>query len=308
VPESLPVLRFAGYQPAASIHTKAAAHLGALLRDATGDDGSFEQTVSILDEGHKAGALPDLVASGAYDMAYMATIRFAPRIPALRLFDAPFVIADRVRVWRELDGPFGDAIRDAFAASTPWRVLGFWDNGFRQISNGVRPLREPADCRGLSIRVQQNDDIVETFERIGFTVRPTDISEAVPALAAGRIDAQENPLTSINAFGIQRFHKHITLTAHVFGVALLLCNGARYESWPVDFRRKVFGAAEAATALQRRLAVEQDATLRGAFEAEGVAFVDLDDAGRAAFATAAAPVTERLAGVLDAGLIRRLRG
>jgi C4-dicarboxylate-binding protein DctP len=302
------ILRFAGYQPAASIHTQAAAHLGALLADSCGDGFAFDQTVSILDRGHPAGDLAPLVADGTYDMGYLSTIRFTDDVPALSLFDAPFAIGERDRVWRELDGGFGEAIKAEFAARTPWRVLGFWDNGFRQISNRVRPLRTPADCAGLSIRTQQTDDIVETFRRLGFDVHAIDISEAVRELTAGRIDAQENPLTSINAFGIQKLHRHITLTGHIFGVALLLANAVRYEAWPAGFRDRLHAAADAATRRQRAMAVEQDETLRAAFAADGVAFVDLSDAERAAFAAAAAPVTARLTSAVDAGLLRRLTG
>lgn len=301
-------LRFAGYQPAASIHTRAAAELGAFLSRQAGDDFTFEQTVSILDEGRPAGDLSPLVADGTYSMCYLSTVRFARDVPALRLFDAPFVIGDRARAFHELDGAFGDAIKSTFAAQTPFRVLAFWDNGFRQISNAVRPIRSPADCAGLSIRTQPNEDIVEAFRCIGFDARPTDISAAIRELTAGRIDGQENPLTSINAFGIQRLHKHITLTGHIFGVALLLCNAAHYESWPPAFRALLHDAVAEATRRQRAMAVEQDQTLRADFEAEGVEFVSLSEAERAAFAAAAAPVTARLTAGVDADLLARLRG
>jgi TRAP-type C4-dicarboxylate transport system substrate-binding protein len=291
-----------------SIHTRAARRLGDLLESALGDDVAFEQTVSILDQGRPAGDLAPLVAAGTYDMCYMSTIGFVKDFPILRLFDAPFVIADRDRVWRELDGAFGDAIRSRFAAITPFRVLGFWDNGFRQISNRVRPIRSPDDCRGLSIRTQINDDIVAAFRLIGFEPRPVDIKVAVEELTAGRIDAQENPLTSINAFGIQKLHRHVTLTGHVFGVALLVCNAARYASWPQPFRDALHDAADAATAHQRALAAEQDSTLRGAFEDDGVTFVDLTEAERTAFAGAVAPLIERMTTAFDPALLARLRG
>lgn len=301
-------VRLAGYQPETSIHTKAARRFGELLDNALGDGVRFEQTVSILDLGRPAGDLAPLVADGSYDLCYMSTIRFARDVVALSLFDTPFLVGDRAAVWRELDGGFGDAIRAAFADRTPLRVLGFWDNGFRQISNRVRPLRTPADCRGLSIRTQMNDDIVAAFRMIGFEPRPTDISVAIEELKAGRIDAQENPLTSINAFGIQRIHKHITLTGHIFGVALLVANAARYAGWPPRVRAALDAAAAEATAYQRQLAAGQDAALRSTFEAEGVAFVNLDGSERAAFADAVAPLTARMTGEFDAGLIARLRG
>jgi C4-dicarboxylate-binding protein DctP len=303
----MPTLRFAGYQPAASIHTQAVRRLGEIMTRTAGDGFAFEQTVSILDLGHKAGDLAPLVADGAYAMCYMSTIRFVADVPALGLFDAPFVIADRERVWRALDGAFGDALKAAFAARTPYRLLGFWDNGFRQISNRVRPIRTPADCRGLTIRTQINDDIVEMFRRIGFEPVPIDISEAVPALREGRIDAQENPLTSINAFGIQRIHRHVTLTGHIFGVALVLCNAAQYESWPAPFRTLLHDAVGEASRYQRALAAEQDDTLTASFAAEGVEFVHLTDSERSAFVEAARPVTDRLTAAVDAGLLKRLR-
>ena len=301
-------IRFAGYQPEVSIHTKAGRRFGERLTDALGDAVTFEQTVSILDQGRPAGDLAPLVAEGTYDCCYMSTIRFATDVPALRLFDTPFLIADRKAAYRELDGAFGDTLKAAVAAKTPFRVLGFWDNGFRQISNRVRPIHSPQDCRGLSIRTQMNDDIVEAFGLIGFTPRPTDISVAIEELTAGRIDGQENPLTSINAFGIQKLHKHITLTGHIFGVALLVANAERYASWPEEIRAAVDAAAADATAYQRELAAEQDVTLRTALEAEGVDFVDLTDAERQAFADAVAPLSARLTAAFDPELLNRLRG
>ncbi len=301
-------LRFAGYQPTASIHTKAARLLGDALERRLGDAVAFEQTVSILELGHPAGDLAPLVAAGTYDLCYMSTIRFVPEVPALRLFDTPFLIDDRARIFGELDGAFGDALKAAFAAKTPYRLLGFWDNGFRQISNRVRPIRDPADCRGLTIRTQIAEDIVEAFRLIGFEPKPIDIKLAVEELTAGRIDAQENPLTSINAFSIQKLHKYITLTGHVFGVALLLCNAERHASLPAEVRAALDAAAAEATRAQRAMAVEQDVSLIGAFEAQGVEFVHLTGAERQAFADAVAPLTARLTAGIDPELLKRLRG
>ena len=118
-------LRFAGYQPAASIHTKAAALLGEALTQTAGDDFSFEQTVSILDLGHPAGDLAPLVADGTYDMCYLWPIRFVCGVPALSLFDTPFLIGDRDRVWAELDG----AYECIMCASCSTACPSYWWNG-----------------------------------------------------------------------------------------------------------------------------------------------------------------------------------
>jgi TRAP-type C4-dicarboxylate transport system substrate-binding protein len=168
-PMTSPVtLKFGGYQPPASIHNVAAARFGELLRQKLGDRITFELIGSVLDLGRPSGDLPVMVEKGELSFCYMSTVRFASAVPELQLLELPFLVRDRRAVWRALDGELGALFVSRMHAATPYRVLGLWDNGFRHVTNKVRPIRTPADCRGLRIRSLMMALLGEVFRALGF--------------------------------------------------------------------------------------------------------------------------------------------
>ena len=169
------------------------------------------------------------------------------------------------------------------AQVTGYRVLGCWDNGFRHISNGRRPIRTPADCQGLRIRSLNNAIHQAFFRRLGFEPVFVDVSDLAKAAAQGIIDAQENPLTNIVNFELNRHHPFISLTSHLFGAALLLVNRDRFESWPANVRAAVKAAAADATLVQRREAAEEDDICHRRLAAAGVEILSHDEIDLAAF-------------------------
>jgi TRAP-type C4-dicarboxylate transport system substrate-binding protein len=170
---------------------------------------------------------------------------------------------------------------------TGYRVLAFWDNGFRHISNARRPIRQPGDCTGLRIRTLDNAQHKALFRRLGFEPVFLDVKDLVKAAADGAIDAQENPLTNIVNFELYRYHRYVSMTAHLFGVALLLVNRGRFDAWPQNVRAALVAAAAKATAMQRREAAEEDAICFERLSVAGVEIVTASELDRAAFAMAA---------------------
>ena len=166
---------------------------------------------------------------------------------------------------------------------TGYLALAFWDNGLRNLSNGRRPVHRPQDCAGLRIRTLPNAAYHATFRALGMEPVTIDVADMVRAIAAGEVDAQENPLANIRLFALQRYHRFVTMTGHFHGIALVLCNAASWASWPPDIRAAVDGALAQATAVQWRMAEDEDRACRVALAAEGVEIVDLDDATRDAF-------------------------
>src|SRR6185503_8995399 len=131
-------LKFGGYQPPASIHNQAAALFGERLTRTLGDRVAFELIGSVLDLGRPSGDLPVMVETGELTGCYMSTVRFNAVVPELQLLDLPFLVRDRASIWRALDGELGALFRQRLEATTPFRVLGLWDNGFRHLTNKVR--------------------------------------------------------------------------------------------------------------------------------------------------------------------------
>ncbi len=295
-------LAFGGYQPPASIHNQAARRFGERLGQALGDRLAFELIGSVLDLGRPSGDLPPMVEHGELAFCYMSTVRFAEAVPELRVLELPFLVRDRAAVWRALDGALGARLVHGMHTATPFRVLGLWDNGFRHLTNRVRPIRTPEDCRGLRIRTQGSSLHGEAFRALGFEPLAVDIKQFVAEVAGDRFDAHDNPLTNIYTFGVHRHHRHITLSGHFFGASFMICHEGRYRSWPPEVRRAVDEAAREATALQRHLAASEDDEVLGRLDPRENEVVHLTTGEHAAFVGAVAPVVEKYRRELDAEL------
>jgi TRAP-type C4-dicarboxylate transport system substrate-binding protein len=284
-------IRFGGYQPPASVHSQGAAAFGRALAARLGDGVRFDLDGDVVAAGRPAAELLGLVERGELTMCYFATSYLAHRVPELAVLDLPFVLDRRERASALLDGALGTHLAERVEAATGYRVLGYWDNGFRHLTNRVRPLRTPADCRGLRIRTLASELHQAVFARLGFEPVALDVKDLLAAVRAGTIDAQDNSLTNVHMFEIHRQHRHLTLSGHFYGAAFLLCHAASYHGWPIEVRQAVEAAAREATAAQRALAAAEDGEALAKLERDGTAIVRLTEGDRAAFADAVAPVT-----------------
>jgi TRAP-type transport system periplasmic protein len=295
-----------GYQGPSSINTRAAAHFGKRLQERVGDRVSFELKGDIHLFGRMSSELPALVESGELSACYISTLRFASWVPELAIFELPFVVRDRPTVIGALEGPLGAYFRQRMHERSPYRVLGFWDNGFRHVTNKVRPIRTPADCKGIRIRTQKSALIGEALSAMGFEPTGTDIKDFVDNIAGDRFDAQENPLTNIFHFGVQRHHRYITLTGHIFGASLLVCNAAQYRGWPGDVRQAVDEAGDEASTFQRALAASEDEDVLAKIDPRENELIRLTADEHAAFRKAVEPVLAKHRGEFDPKLFEYL--
>ena len=280
-------LHFAGYQPPRSVHTRALYTLRDEVDRRAGGRFALRVTDNIVSLGRKAADLLSMVESGELDGCYFASSYLTARVPALEMFDRPFQAGPREEVFHGLDGETGATVAAQVAAGTGFRVLGWWDNGIRHISNGVRPIRTPADCRGLRLRTLDNALHQAAFRRIGFQPQFVDVADLSRAVAEGEIDAQENPLTNMVNFDLHVHHKHVSLTGHLLGIALLLINGARYETLPPDLRHVLDAAVSESAAVQRAEAVAEDAKCLAVLADAGVSVILREGLDVAAFREAA---------------------
>jgi C4-dicarboxylate-binding protein DctP len=280
-------IRLAGYQPQRSILSQALRELAGSIAQRAGESVEISLTENVTAAGKRADALLAMTEGDDLDICYFSSSYLAARVPALELFDRPFVFAERSAAYAELDSATGQVIRDEVARATGFQVLGFWDNGFRHISNARRPIRSPADCAGLRIRTVNNATHQAFFRKLGFEPVFIDIKDMVQAVADGTVDAQENPLTNIVNFELQRYHRFISLTSHIFGVAFLLINRERFDRWPPEIQAAVQAAAAVATAAQRMAAATEDDACHRRLASDGVEIIPASGIDRAAFRRAA---------------------
>ncbi|WP_146344969.1 TRAP transporter substrate-binding protein [Phaeobacter marinintestinus] len=275
-------ITFGGYQGDNSVHTRAARILCEAIKREAGDavEVTFDQ--NIVARGHKAADLLSLTEAGDLSGCYFSSSYLADRVPELGLFDQHFVVPDRAHAYAVLDGALGAWLAKEVEARTGYTVLGYWDNGLRNISAN-HPLRQPQDCEGLKIRTLANEDHQRVFRALGFDPMKIDVRDLPEAVRNGTVDAQENPLTNIYNFDLHKTHRHITLTRHLLGVAIVLFNKDQVAAWPDNIRQAVQTAVAEATKAQRRFAEDDDTTCAEAMAKDGVELIELTAKQRAMF-------------------------
>ena len=282
-------IRLGGYGPPETAHSRAAA----LLKDAL-DDQPFDVDLfwNVLDFGYQASDLMSMVESGLLTLCYFSSSYLADRVPGLEIIDLPFLFRDIDHAHNALDGPLGDELTRRTEEHTGYRVLGYWDNGFRHLSNSLHPVRTPDDCHDLRIRLQPNDVHIETFRRLGADPVPCDLADGIAMIQSGAVNAQENPLANIKTYGVHEHQRHITMSAHFYGARGLYMNKDAYDALPSDLQGAVLNAARQAIDFQRTAAAQAEADIRRDFEAQGIEFVDLTDSERQQFIDVVAPVND----------------
>jgi TRAP-type C4-dicarboxylate transport system substrate-binding protein len=300
-------IRVGGYQGEASVHTRALrAFAGRVEHELPG--WCVEVTANVADLGHKGADCLAMVADRRLELCYFNSSYLAERVSSLALFDIPFVLTARENVYRKLDGGLGRTLAADVAAATPYRLLDLWDNGLRHISNRLHPIRSPQDCAGLKLRIVASPLHKEVFAALGFQPAVVDVKDLVAAVTHHTVDAQENPLTNLVNFDLHHTHRHVSLTSHFFGVALVLANRAWFDGLDDEVRATVTAAIGQATAKQRALAEAEDARCLALLAKDRVAVVPPEDIDFEAFRAAVAPTVARVLARLPDPLRAALNG
>ncbi|MDV7143890.1 TRAP transporter substrate-binding protein [Tropicimonas sp. TH_r6] len=278
-----------GYQGPASVHTRGLHMVRQALSRLSDGHIVVEIRENMAEHGHGTADLPGLVEDGALDGCYISSSYLADRVPALSLFDMPFAAPDRAQALAALDGKLGACLAREIEARTGLTLLGVWDNGLRHVSTADRPLRSPAETGGLVLRTLPNAEHQRVFRALGFEPRAVDAKELAGAVARGEVDAHENPLTNTLQFGLHETLPTVTLTGHLMGIALVLINRKRFQSWPEEIQGQVRAAVAEASDAQRALAAREEAASARALLAAGAQLIELTEAEQAAWRRAAEP-------------------
>ncbi len=179
------VIRIGGYAPSESVHGRALDRFAEFVRSESNGEISIEVMYNVMDFGRPMADLLDMVISGELTWCYFSTSYLGNLVPAVNALEIPFLFATLDDAHKALDGPFGASLSASIASVHPVEVLGYWDNGFRHLTNRDRPIRTPADCAGLSIRLQPNRVHGALMEAWGICL--LDTSDAADALICAEL-------------------------------------------------------------------------------------------------------------------------
>ena len=284
-------IRMGGYGPPSTTCSRGLKIIGDQLVAALGDDVDIKYIWNVMDLGYKGGDLLWMAEHGILTLSYQSTSYLADRVPELEIADLPFLFEGLEQARAAMDGALGSYLSDRIEARIPkYKVLGYFENGYRHISNRLRPIRTAADLRGMRVRLMPGKTHARSFELLGTTPFSLDLKPGLEAIVAGSVDAQENPLANTVDYGAHKVHRFHTLTGHCYLSRGIYLNRAQFEGWPSNLQDAIQRAARAAIEEQRRLAVEEETIARKEIEALGGEVVELTPAARAEFVQTVQPL------------------
>lgn len=283
-------IRMGGYGPPTTSFSKSLKSIGDKLEAQFGDRVDIKYVWNIMDLGFKAEDILWLVEHGLLTLGYQSSSYLTDRVPELGFVDLPFLFANNAQARGAMDGELGAYLVRKTEERINYRILGWFENGFRHISNKLRPIHMPADMTGMKIRVLPSEIQRRTFELLGAVAMRMDLTQAIKMVVDGTLDAQENPLANTVTYGVHKFHKYHTLSSHFYISRPIFFHRASFDAWPDDLKRAMQKAVTEAVAAQREMAIEEHKQSLKAILDAGCEVVELNAKEHAAFVDAVQPL------------------
>ena len=251
-------------------------------------------TVRLFPGGVLGGDLQTLSAlqGGTVEMTVMNAGLVGGVAKDFALADLPFLYETPEQADAVMDGPFGQALMDQLPAHG-LAGLGYWELGFRQLTNNRHTVATVDDIAGLKIRVVQQPVMIDLFNALGANAVPMPFPEVYTALETGAIDGQENPFPNILASKFVEVQKYLTVTNHVYNPQIVLVSGKLWESLNEEERKLLQDAATEARDFQRETSRKQSEEALAELKEEGMEVTELPPEEMEKLREKAKPVTEK---------------
>jgi tripartite ATP-independent transporter DctP family solute receptor len=220
--------------------------------------------------------MQEMVALGTLEMVVTGVIVVYE--PLFALLEAPFLYRDREHIKKMHQSPLVAELGESLTKKG-LRLVAFYENGFRNITNSKRPINSPTDAKGLKIRTPENMAQVETFKALGAIATPMPFSELYSALQQGVVDGQENPLQNIWDAKMYEVQKHLAMTGHIYNSAYAIVNNKFWTGLPPDLRKIADDTIREASHYQMDLVANLDKKLINDVKVKGmqVTFPDREE-------------------------------
>jgi len=213
------------------------------------------------------------------------------------LFEMPYLVKDRGHMRRIEKEIFWSEIAPT-AEAKGYKVLAVWENGFRHITNNLRPIDQPGDLQGIKLRTPKGAWRVKMFKSYGANPTPMSFSEVFTALNTGVIDGQENPFAQIYSAKFQEVQKYLSLTGHVYTPAYVLVGKKKWDTLPADVQVELQKIAKETQGFVHETAAALETALLSKLKAGGM---KVNTADKAAFVKASAGIYKDFAAAVPGG-------
>jgi tripartite ATP-independent transporter DctP family solute receptor len=224
---------------------------------------------------------------GTIDLALPSTV-MTSEVDLFGIFELPYIVKDREHMKRIEKDVFWPSLAP-LTEKKGLKVLAVWENGYRHITDNQRPIKVPADLKGIKLRVPEGKWRVKMFQDYGANPSPMKFSELFTALQTGVMDGQENPLTQIYSAKLQEVQKYLSLSGHVYTPAYVTAGSRKFNALPADVRKVLEDTARETQAFVYETAAKADTDLLAKLKQAGMQVNEVD---KDAFIAASKPIYE----------------
>jgi tripartite ATP-independent transporter DctP family solute receptor len=256
------------------------------------------------------GSEPEMQASvqaGFIDIMVGPTPNLVGVVPQFMIYDLPFFYKDFAAVDAVMDGAVGEQLFSQLKEKTGMVGLAWWDNGFRHMTNKIRPINTVDDMAGINIRVIPNPLFIATWEALGTNPTPLPWPELYSALENGAVDAQETPYALIYTARFYEVQSHLAKTGHVYTPFVLLASQKWFGSLSEEDKAAVMEAAKESAAFQREVSRKSAEDLEAELEAKGFKITRPTPEALAAMSERVAPVVKEYSEKIGVDLVEKAR-
>lgn len=194
---------------------------------------------------------------GLADMVLTSDAVISSFVPIFGVLNLPFLFQDINHVANTMDGEVGEMLAQE-AGKKGLEVLGYWENGFRHITNNKNPINTPADMKGIKLRTPESKLVMDSFKALGASPVPMSFGEIYSALQTGTVDGQENPIAHLLAQKWYEVQKYLSLTGHQHYVEPLLMSQEKFQQLTPEQQKILKEEAQKIAIEIRKLATQDE--------------------------------------------------
>lgn len=226
--------------------------------------------------------------------------------PSLAVFDLPFLFESRETLHQMFEDENIGGVLCSNMEEKGFKCLGFWDAGYRHLTNGKKTIKTPEDLKGMKIRTMSSDYHIKAWELYGATPTPVAFTELFTALQQGTVDGQENPYGLIVSQKFYEVQPYLSTTGHILTVAPLIISKEFYDSLTDQQQLWIQEAATEATLANKKFAEEEEETAKKEILSAGVEIYEMTGEEKEKFRDLAQPIYESMKETVDSKLIQAI--
>ncbi|WP_248930606.1 TRAP transporter substrate-binding protein [Paenibacillus hamazuiensis] len=267
--------------------------------------GKFQVSVYFNNQLGDDKKVADSLASGTLEFGVISTSPLTASVKEFGVFDLPFVFNTEKEADAVLDGPVGKSLLDKLPAH---RIvgLGYWENGFRNLTNSKRPVATLEDFKGLKIRTIPNEVHLDVFKAIGANPTPMPFTELFTAMESKTIDGQENPLTVIESNKFYEVQSYLSISKHLYTPFIFLGSKKFWDQLSDQERKIIQDAVIESGKFERELIRGENKKSLDNLKAKGMKVSEISEAETKKIQDVVKPVIDKYSKSLGEDLVKQM--